>query len=72
MLSKNLSKLFQLDNFLGVAMFQVHLPRTGNTSNTSKNTNNTVKFRESAATGIYIMKIKGSDNSVFTAKIIKK
>jgi hypothetical protein len=25
-----------------------------------------------AATGIYIMKIKGSDNSVYTAKIIKK
>ncbi len=44
----------------------------GSINNAAQNTNNTVKFRESAATGIYIMKIKGSDNSVFTAKIIKK
>ena len=44
----------------------------GSINNALQNTNYTVKFRESAATGIYIMKIKGSDNSVFTAKIIKK
>ena len=44
----------------------------GSINTTTQNTNYTVKFRETAATGIYIMKIKGSDNSVFTAKIIKK
>jgi hypothetical protein len=44
----------------------------GSINTTTQNTNYTVKFRESAATGIYIMKIKGSDNSVFTAKLIKK
>ena len=44
----------------------------GSINTTSQNTNYTVKFRETAATGIYIMKIKGSDNSVFTAKLIKK
>jgi autotransporter-associated beta strand protein len=44
----------------------------GSINNATQNTNYTVKFRETAATGIYIMKIKGSDNSVFTAKIIKK
>ena len=40
-------------------------------NNATQNTNYEVKMT-SAATGIYIMKIKGSDNSVFTAKIIKK
>ncbi|MDH4402901.1 MAG: hypothetical protein QE264_01490 [Flavobacterium sp.] len=44
----------------------------GSINNATQNTNYTVKFRETAATGIYIMKIKGSDNSVFTAKLIKK
>jgi hypothetical protein len=44
----------------------------GSINNATQNTNYTVKFRETAATGIYIMKIKGTDNSVFTAKIIKK
>ncbi len=44
----------------------------GSINTTAQNTNYTVKFRETAATGIYIMKIKGTDNSVFTAKIIKK
>ncbi len=44
----------------------------GSINNVAQNTNYTVKFRETAATGIYIMKIKGTDNSVFTAKIIKK
>ena len=44
----------------------------GTIQNATQNTNYTVKFKENAATGIYIMKIKGTDNSVFTAKIIKK
>lgn len=43
----------------------------GSISTTSQNTNYEVKMRNSAA-GVYIMKIKGSDNKVFTAKIIKK
>ncbi len=43
----------------------------GTINNTVQNTNYEVKMSNSA-TGIYIMKIKGSDNSVFTAKIIKK
>jgi len=43
----------------------------GSIDTTSQNTNYTIKMNNSA-TGIYIMKIKGSDNSVFTAKIIKK
>ena len=44
----------------------------GSFQNATQNTNYTIKFRESAATGIYIMKIKGSDNTVITAKLIKK
>ena len=43
----------------------------GNIQNATQNTNYEVKM-SNAATGVYIMKIKGSDNSVFTAKIIKK
>jgi hypothetical protein len=44
----------------------------GNIQNATQNTSYEVKMNNSA-TGIYIMKIKGSDNSVFTtAKIIKK
>jgi hypothetical protein len=40
-------------------------------NNATQNTNYEVKISNSA-TGIYIMKIKGNDNTVFTAKIIKK
>jgi hypothetical protein len=43
----------------------------GTIQNAAQNTNYEIKMSNSA-TGIYIMKIKGSDNSVFTAKIIKK
>jgi hypothetical protein len=43
----------------------------GTLNNATQNTNYEVKM-STAATGIYVMKIKGSDNSVFTAKIIKK
>jgi hypothetical protein len=43
----------------------------GSINNAAQNTNHEVKMSNSA-TGIYLMKIKGSDNSVFTAKIIKK
>ena len=43
----------------------------GSINSVSQNTNYEVKM-SNAATGIYIMKIKGSDNSVYTAKIIKK
>jgi hypothetical protein len=43
----------------------------GSINSLTQNTNYEVKM-SNAATGIYIMKIKGSDNSVYTAKIIKK
>ena len=43
----------------------------GSINNATQNTNYEVKMNNSA-TGIYIMKIKGNNNSVFTAKIIKK
>ncbi len=43
----------------------------GSIQNATQNTNYEVKMSNWAA-GIYLMKIKGSDNSVFTAKIIKK
>jgi hypothetical protein len=43
----------------------------GTINNVTQNTNYEVKMSNSA-TGIYIMKIKGNDNTVFTAKIIKK
>jgi len=43
----------------------------GSINNANQNLNYTIKMSNSA-TGIYIMKIKGNDNSVFTAKIIKK
>jgi hypothetical protein len=43
----------------------------GTLNNATQNTNYEVKMSNSA-TGIYIMKIKGSDNSVITAKLIKK
>lgn len=56
---------FAIYNALGQEVEQ------GNISTTSQNSNYEVKMRNSAA-GVYIMKIKGSDNTVFTAKIIKK
>jgi hypothetical protein len=43
----------------------------GSINNATQNTNYEVKMSNSA-TGIYIMKIKGNDNSVFTTKLIKK
>jgi len=43
----------------------------GTIQNAAQNTNYEVKMNNSAS-GIYIMKIKGNDNSVFTAKLIKK
>jgi len=43
----------------------------GSINNVAQNTNYTVKM-SNTATGIYIMKVTGTDNSVFTAKIIKK
>jgi hypothetical protein len=43
----------------------------GSINNATQNTNYEVKMSNSA-TGIYIMKIKGNDNTVFTAKLIKK
>jgi hypothetical protein len=42
----------------------------GNFENISQNTNFTIRINN-IASGIYFMKIKGSDNSVFTSKIIK-
>ena len=44
----------------------------GNINNVAQNTNSVVKFKNNTAAGMYIMKVTGSDNSVFTAKIIKK
>ena len=42
----------------------------GSFENISQNTNFTIRINN-IASGIYFMKIKGSDNSVFTSKIIK-
>jgi hypothetical protein len=44
----------------------------GNINNVAQNTNSVVKFKNNTAAGMYIMKVTGSDNSVFTAKIIKQ
>ena len=44
----------------------------GSINNVTQNTNYTVKFKNSTAAGMYIMKVIGADNSVFTAKLIKK
>jgi hypothetical protein len=44
----------------------------GSINNVTQNTSYTVKFKYSTANGMYIMKVTGSDNSVFTAKIIKQ
>ena len=44
----------------------------GSINNVTQNTSYTVKFKNATAAGMYIMKVTGSDNSVFTAKLIKK
>jgi hypothetical protein len=44
----------------------------GSINNVAQNTSYSVKFKNSTAAGIYIMKVTGTDNTVFTAKIIKK
>ncbi|MEY3499530.1 MAG: hypothetical protein RL308_1199, partial [Bacteroidota bacterium] len=44
----------------------------GNINNVAQNTNYTVKLKNSSAAGMYIMKVTGTDNTVFTAKLIKK
>ena len=44
----------------------------GSINNASQNTNYTVKFKNNTAAGMYIMKVTGTDNTVFTVKIIKK
>ncbi len=44
----------------------------GSINNVTQNTSYTVKFKNNTAAGMYIMKVTGSDNSVFTAKIIKQ
>ncbi len=44
----------------------------GSINNVTQNSNYTVKFKYSTANGMYIMKVTGTDNSVFTAKIIKQ
>jgi hypothetical protein len=44
----------------------------GNINNVAQNTNSVVKFKNNTAAGMYIMKVTGTDNTVFTAKIIKK
>jgi hypothetical protein len=44
----------------------------GSINNVAQNTSYTVKFKNSTANGMYIMKVTGSENSVFTAKIIKQ
>lgn len=44
----------------------------GSLNNETQNTNSVVKFKNNTATGLYIMKVTGIDNTVFTIKIIKK
>ena len=44
----------------------------GSINNVAQNTSYSVKFKNNTAAGIYIMKVTGTDNTVFTAKIIKK
>lgn len=44
----------------------------GSINNVAQNTNYTVKLNNSTAAGMYIMKVTGTDNAVFTAKLIKK
>ena len=44
----------------------------GRVNNVAQNTSYTVKFKNATATGMYIMKVTGTDNSVFTAKMVKQ
>jgi hypothetical protein len=44
----------------------------GSINNVAQNTNSVVKFKNNTAAGLYIMKVTGTDNTVFTTKIIKK
>jgi hypothetical protein len=44
----------------------------GSINNVTQNTNYTVKLKNSTATGMYIMKVTGTDTTVFIAKLIKK
>lgn len=44
----------------------------GSINNVAQNTSYTVKFKNNTAAGMYIMKVTGTDNTVFTAKIIKQ
>jgi autotransporter-associated beta strand protein len=44
----------------------------GSINNTAQNANYEVKFQNSRAAGIYIMKVIGTDKAVFTVKLIKK
>jgi len=44
----------------------------GSINNVAQNTNSVLKFKNNTAAGMYIMKVTGTDNTVFTAKIIKK
>ena len=41
-------------------------------NNVSQNTNYVVKFKNNTAAGMYIMKITGTDTTVYTTKLIKK
>ncbi len=45
---------------------------TGSINNVTQNTNYSVKFKSNTAAGLYIMKVIGTVNAVFTAKLIKK
>jgi hypothetical protein len=45
---------------------------TGSINNVTQNTNYNVKFKSNTAAGLYIMKVIGTVNAVFTAKLIKK
>lgn len=44
----------------------------GSINNVAQNTNYAVKLNNSTAAGMYIIKVTGTDNTVFTAKLIKK
>ena len=44
----------------------------GSINNVAQNTNSFVKFKNNTAAGMYIIKVTGTDNTIFTAKIIKK
>ena len=44
----------------------------GSINNVAQNTSYSVKFKSAIAAGMYIMKVTGTNNSVFTAKLIKQ